>query len=131
MRIATALTLLVAEAFAAPRPSPSQPKLNFALLPFPKLLNEYRKPRSGGEDLESVPYESIRNFEERLYPCAKYACTTSTYENHGANAGLKEGEMFSKLFVYIRGNNNEYQSIEMTTPVITKVSVWNDTDSKV
>ena len=140
MRITTVLALLVVEAFAAPHPTskvnlalPSIPKL----FSFNKLFNGYRKPRSGGENLESVPYETIRNYAERLYPCAKYVCTTSSYENHGANVGLysmervKEGQMFSNLFGYISGNNNEYQNIEMTAPVITKVSVWNDTDSKV
>jgi len=91
-----------------------------------------KKSRSATGDLESVPYETA-NYEKRLYPSAKYVCTTSTYENLEARGGkstmVKEREkMFYKLFAYIEGRNNKNQKIEMTSPVITKMSVEDDSD---
>ena len=91
-----------------------------------------KKSRSATGDLESVPYETT-NYQKRLYPSAKYVCTTSTYENLEARGGkstmVKEREkMFYKLFAYIEGRNNKNQEIEMTSPVITKLSVEDDID---
>ena len=92
----------------------------------------YKKYRSATVDIESVPYETTK-YEKRFYPSAKYVCTTSTYENLEARGGkstmVKEGErMFYKLFAYIEGRNNKNQKIEMTSPVITKMSVEDDSD---
>ena len=36
--------------------------------------------------------------------------------------GVKDGKMFNKLFVYIDSHNSEAQKIEMTVPIITKMS---------
>ena len=62
MRIATALTVLVAGASAAPQPQFGGLK---------KLLNSFsgdEKPGSGGEgDYESVPYETIQVYEVHTY----------------------------------------------------------------
>jgi len=92
----------------------------------------FKKSRSAIGDLELVPYETT-NYEKRLYPPAKYVCTTSTYENPKAQGGkspmeeVTEAEkMFIKLFAYIEGRNNKNQKIEMTAPVFTSMSVEED-----
>jgi len=94
----------------------------------------FKKSRSATGDLESVPYRTTK-YEKRLYPSAKYVCTSSTYANPKADGGkstmddVTEGEkMFNKLFAYIEGRNNKNQKIEMTVPVITKMSVEEDID---
>jgi len=97
----------------------------------------FKKSRSATGDLEFVPYETT-NYEKRLYPPAKYVCTTSTYENPKAQGGkspmeeVTEAEkMFFKLFAYIEGSNNKNQKIEMTAPVFTSMSVEEDNDHMV
>jgi len=144
MRIAALLTVLLAGAFAAPQPQFGGLK---------KLLNSFsgdEKPGSGGNgDYESVPYETIQEYEgyeERRYPSVNFACTELTYEmpedndegewtlekvmewmsSSKSRKDRPQSKMFLKLFRYIAGVNSEAQEIEMTIPVISKLAPSED-----
>merc|ERR1711872_652950 len=101
-------------------------------------------------DYQQVPYETIQKldgYEERRYPSVKWACTETTYEVQDADeeAGDSSEEsnlvkmmqmmtnkkswkkkpgnqMFMKLFRYISGVNKERQEIDMTVPVLSKMT---------
>ena len=93
------LTVLVAEALAAPQP---------------------QSPRDD-KDYESVPYVTVKEYEgyeERKYPSVNFVCTELTYNMY--EHSQVESYMFYKLFSYISGVNSENQTIEMTVPVISK-----------
>merc|ERR1719483_1698057 len=73
---------------------------------------------------EKVPYKTIQAFEgyeEREYPSVKWACTEETYESSRQPSG-----MFMKLFRYISGGNKGQAKIEMTTPVLSKMTILED-----
>ena len=95
------LSVLVAEALAAPQPqSPGD-----------------------GRDYESVPYETVKKYEgyeERKYPSVNFVCTELTYNIY--EYSQEESYMFYKLFSYISGVNSENQTIKMTVPVISKLA---------
>ena len=98
------LTVLVAEASAAPQP---------------------QSPRDD-KDYESVPYVTVKEnegYEERKYPSSKFVCTEVTYNMYEQHH--EEYKMFHKLFSYISGVNSENQTIEMTVPVISKLAPLN------
>merc|ERR1711936_381358 len=103
-------------------------------------------------DYEQVPYTTIQKFddyEERMYPSVKWACTEMTYERNEEDPAEEEGgnqwsiikmmqemmsqkswknrpssKMFMKLFRYISGVNQQSEEIEMTVPVLTRMTVF-------
>lgn len=105
-------------------------------------------------DYEQVPYTTIQKFddyEERVYPSVKWACTEMTYErseedNEEEETGSEwnvikmmqemmnkkswksrpSSKMFMKLFRYISGVNEQTEEIEMTVPVLTQMTLQED-----
>merc|ERR1712002_1333783 len=101
-------------------------------------------------DYQQVPYETIQKldgYEERRYPSVKWACTEAIYDvdeetakdgedseewnlvkmmqmmtNKKSWKKKPENQMFMKLFRYISGVNKERQEIEMTVPVLSKMT---------
>merc|ERR1740128_191432 len=93
---------------------------------------------------ESLPYTVLtthRDYEEREYPSAKFACVKADIDNSkDPFAGLEKMDpmelmrsrrykkrpssyMFKELYKYISGVNKEYQELEMTRPVSTHHSI--------
>jgi len=94
---------------------------------------------------EQAPYTVVTTIDEtievRTYPTANWACTRGTmdYRNQtgGADDGVlgifnyftrdrsqdENGRLFWRLFRYIQGENEGNHKIEMTVPVITKMSI--------
>merc|ERR1712142_433209 len=98
----------------------------------------------------TLPYSVLQKFddyEERLYPSVVSACTEMTYARQeedldGADSdgwnlvkmmqqmmnkkswkNKPSSKMFMKLFRYIAGVNQQAQEIEMTTPVLTRMTL--------
>merc|ERR1712002_1124717 len=145
MKAALVLSLL---GCAAASPVP-QPQLG-ALKGLPESLSGDESPGEVNGDYQEVPYETIQKlngYEERRYPSVKWACTEATYDIEEENEEDEEGseewnlvkmmqmmtnkkswkkkpenQMFMKLFRYISGVNKERQEIEMTVPVLSKMT---------
>jgi len=145
MKLVT-LLLLVGSTFAAPQFEQFKDLL--------KSLAGSDEPGEVNGDYEQVPYTTIQKFdgyEERVYPSVKWACTEMTYEmNEEDNVEEEEGsqwnvikmmqemmskkswksrpssKMFMKLFRYISGVNEEQEEIEMTVPVLTRMTILED-----
>merc|ERR1712029_229000 len=119
------------------------------------LVGELSRDEEAGEvngDYEQVPYEVIQKFEgyeERRYPSVNFACTELEYTpdlesssswslekvlkwvtNKKSWKEKPESKMFVKLFRYIAGVNKDGQEIEMTVPVISKMSPMEDNKMK-
>jgi len=105
-------------------------------------------------DYEQVPYTTIQKFddyEERVYPSVKWACTEMTYDRSQEDSGEEEAgsewnvikmmqemmskkswkdkpssKMFMKLFRYISGINEEAEEVEMTVPVLTQMKLLEE-----
>jgi len=146
MEGAIALVFLGAVA-ASPVPAPQLGALKKLL----EGLTGNDSPGEVNGDYEQAPYEVLQKldgYEERLYPSVKWVCTESTYdmeeeakeENNDGDGEFSimkmmqmmtnkkswkkksENMMFMKLFRYISGVNKERQEIEMTVPVLTKMT---------
>jgi len=119
-----------------------------------KSLSGDDEPGEVNGDYEQVPYTTVQKFddyEERIYPSVKWACTEMTYEkNEEDNEKEEEGsewnvikmmqemmnkkswksrpssKMFMKLFRYISGVNEQTEEIEMTVPVLTRMTLQED-----
>jgi len=119
-----------------------------------KSLTGDDEPGEVNGDYEQVPYTTIQKFddyEERVYPSVKWACTEMTYErSEEDNTEDEEGsewnvikmaqemmnkkswktrpssKMFMKLFRYISGVNEQTEEIEMTVPVLTRMVLLED-----
>eukprot|EP00091_Calanus_sinicus_P021722 TRINITY_DN655_c1_g1_i3.p1 TRINITY_DN655_c1_g1~~TRINITY_DN655_c1_g1_i3.p1 ORF type:complete len:259 (-),score=99.82 TRINITY_DN655_c1_g1_i3:53-829(-) len=145
MKGAIALLLL---GVAASSPVP-QPQLG-ALKSLLESLSGDDSPGEVNGDYQQVPYETIQKingYEERRYPSVKWACTEATYDieeddeeegdgsdewsimkmmqrmtNKKSWKKKPENQMFMKLFRYISGVNKERQEIEMTVPVLSKMT---------
>ena len=85
----------------------------------------------------------LQGYEERKYPRLNYACTKMTYDipretepwgvwgvittlisdNMDPSEPRPQSTMFRRLFRYIRGENRLGQTMEMTTPIWTKLVV--------
>lgn len=71
-------------------------------------------------DVEMAPYTVVAerdNYEERLYPARKWACTQAK----GIEQTALVSPMFRTLFNYISGKNVPNIRIDMTSPVTTYV----------
>jgi len=140
MKIA-AILLFLTTAYAAPQFEQFKDLL--------KALTGDDEPGEVNGDYEQVPYTTIQKFddyEERMYPSVKWACTEMTYERNEEDPVEEEGgnqwsiikmmqemmsqkskknrpssKMFMKLFRYISGVNQQSQEIEMTVPVVTRM----------
>merc|ERR1740137_204702 len=119
-----------------------------------KSLSGDDEPGEVNGDYQQVPYTTIQKFddyEERVYPSVKRACTEMTYEKtEEDNEKEEEGsewnvikmmqemmnkkswksrpssKMFMKLFRYISGVNKQTEEIEMTVPVLTRMILQED-----
>jgi len=137
MRQVVLLLVVVMTATAAPR----------------SWLDELSGNDSPGEvngDYEQVPYTTLNKFngyEEREYPSLKWVCTEETYtmveEEDSSDWGfvkmMKEmmskigkkkrpsNGMFMKLFRYISGVNQKREEIDMTVPVLSKMTIEDGT----
>jgi hypothetical protein len=69
---------------------------------------------SGREEPPFTLIEETNDYEVRLYPQRKWACTNSTDEDEARTRYL-----FYRLFDYITGANTRGAKIEMTVPVAT------------
>jgi len=140
MKIA-AILLFLTTAYAAPQFDQFKDLL--------KGLTGDDEPGEVNGDYEQVPYTTIQKFddyEERMYPSVKWACTEMTYERNEEDPAEEEGgnqwsiikmmqemmsqkswknrpssKMFMKLFRYISGVNQQSEEIEMTVPVLTRM----------
>jgi len=145
MKIA-AILLFLTTAYAAPQFEQFKDLL--------KALTGDDEPGEVNGDYEQVPYTTIQKFddyEERVYPSVKWACTEMTYERNEEDSGKEEGgdqwsivkmmqqmmsqkswknrpssKMFMKLFRYISGVNQQSEEIEMTVPVLTRMILMED-----
>merc|ERR1711962_931212 len=104
-------------------------------------------------DYEQVPYTTLKQFdgyEMRQYPSVKWACTEATYKMEKEDSESRDSnefnltkmvqemmsgkgwksrpssKMFMKLFRYISGVNEEQEEIEMTVPVLTRMTILED-----
>jgi len=145
MKIA-AILLFLTTAYAAPQFEQFKDLL--------KALTGDDEPGEVNGDYEQVPYTTIQKFddyEERMYPSVKWACTEMTYERNEEDPVEEEGgnqwsiikmmqemmsqkswknrpssKMFMKLFRYISGVNQQSEEIEMTVPVLTRMILMED-----
>jgi len=116
-----------------------------------KGLTGEDEPGEVNGDYEQVPYTVIEKFddyEKRVYPSVKWACTEKTYERSGEDNSKEESgsewnmikmmqemmskkswknrpdsKMFMKLFRYISGVNAQGEEVEMTVPVLTRMKL--------
>jgi len=142
----SAILLFLTTAYAAPQFEQFKDLL--------KGLTGDDEPGEVNGDYEQVPYTTIQKFddyEERVYPSVKWACTEMTYERNEEDSGKEEGgdqwsivkmmqqmmsqkswknrpssKMFMKLFRYISGVNQQSEEIEMTVPVLTRMILMED-----
>merc|ERR1712183_1207155 len=95
--------------------------------------------------------EKFDDYEKRVYPSVKWACTEMTYERSEEDSKEEEegsefnvikmmqemmskkswkdrpsSKMFMKLFRYISGVNEQTEEIEMTSPVLTRMVLLED-----
>jgi len=79
------------------------------------------------DTLEGADYELLanvtsrdggENYEERLYPSARWACTARTQPKTESSPTRS---MFMNLFRYFSGDNSEKKDIDLTVPVSTFV----------
>jgi len=145
MKIA-AILLFLTTAYAAPQFEQFKDLL--------KALTGDDEPGEVNGDYEQAPYTIIQKFddyEERVYPSVKWACTQMTYERNEEDPVEKDGgnqwsiikmmqemmsqkswknrpssKMFMKLFRYISGVNQQSEEIEMTVPVLTRMILMED-----
>merc|ERR1712128_86831 len=143
MKGVVALVLLGVVA-GSPVPAPQLGALKTLL----SSLSGDDKPGEVNGDYQQVPYETLQKldgYEERRYPSVKWACTEATYDVDDEEDGdgseewsimrmmqmmtnkkswkkKPENQMFMKLFRYISGVNKERQEIEMTVPVLSKMT---------
>merc|ERR1712002_1150176 len=126
----------------SPVPSPQLEGLKVLL----ESLSGEDKPGETNGDYQEVPYETIEKlngYEERKYPSVKWACTEVTYQveeqeewsmikmmqmmtNKKSWKKKPENKMFMKLFRYIAGVNTERQEIDMTVPVLSRMTPLED-----
>merc|ERR1719233_2717739 len=147
MKSALIVSLVLSVACAAPQLQKFKDLLS-------GLVGDEKAEEVGDKDYEGVPYTVIQkyeDFEERLYPSVKWACTEMTYERSDENddndesgsvwsvfnkmmemmkkknwKGKPSSTMFMKLFKYISGVNEQYEEIEMTVPVLTNMKLLED-----
>jgi len=145
MKIA-AILLFLTTAYAAPQFEQFKDLL--------KALTGDDEPGEVNGDYEQVPYTTIQKFddyEERIYPSVKWACTYMSYERNEEDPVEEDGgnqwsiikmmqemmsqkswknrpssKMFMKLFRYISGVNQQSEEIEMTVPVLTRMILMED-----
>jgi len=117
----------------------------------PKGFTGNYEPGNDKDDYEQIPYKVIQKFddyEERVYPSVRWACTEMTYKRSNEENSEKEpvdesnvgeiiqkmmgnkdkpsSKMFLKLFRYISGVNKQSEEIEMTVPVLTRMKLLED-----